>query len=40
MQGVKNFTKPAASLFAAMTKIDNSYYPEVLLAYSCKIFFF
>ncbi|XP_022892231.1 phosphatidylinositol/phosphatidylcholine transfer protein SFH13-like [Olea europaea var. sylvestris] len=28
--GVKNFTKPAASLFAAMTKIDNSYYPETL----------
>lgn len=28
--GVKNFTKTAASLLAAMAKIDNSYYPETL----------
>ncbi|XP_059662323.1 phosphatidylinositol/phosphatidylcholine transfer protein SFH13-like isoform X2 [Cornus florida] len=28
--GVKNFTKTAASLLAAMTKIDSSYYPETL----------
>lgn len=29
VQGIKNFTKTAASLLAAMSKIDNSYYPEV-----------
>lgn len=29
MQGIKNFTRTAANLLAAMTKIDNSYYPEV-----------
>ncbi|XP_073158788.1 phosphatidylinositol/phosphatidylcholine transfer protein SFH13-like [Henckelia pumila] len=28
--GVKNFTKTAASLLAAMAKIDNNYYPETL----------
>ncbi|PIN25120.1 Phosphatidylinositol transfer protein SEC14 [Handroanthus impetiginosus] len=28
--GVKNFTTTAASLLAAMAKIDNSYYPETL----------
>ncbi|XP_075523014.1 phosphatidylinositol/phosphatidylcholine transfer protein SFH13-like [Primulina tabacum] len=28
--GVKNFTKTAANLLAAMAKIDNSYYPETL----------
>ncbi|KAL2473160.1 Phosphatidylinositol/phosphatidylcholine transfer protein SFH13 [Forsythia ovata] len=28
--GVKNFTKPAAGLLAAMAKIDKSYYPETL----------
>ncbi|XP_075505640.1 phosphatidylinositol/phosphatidylcholine transfer protein SFH13-like [Primulina tabacum] len=28
--GVKNFTQTAASLLAAMAKIDNSYYPETL----------
>ncbi|KAG8365199.1 hypothetical protein BUALT_Bualt18G0079500 [Buddleja alternifolia] len=28
--GVKNFTKTAAGLLAAMAKIDNSYYPETL----------
>ncbi|XP_062079114.1 phosphatidylinositol/phosphatidylcholine transfer protein SFH13-like [Humulus lupulus] len=28
--GVKNFTRTAANLLAAMTKIDNSYYPETL----------
>ncbi|KAL2523840.1 Phosphatidylinositol/phosphatidylcholine transfer protein SFH13 [Abeliophyllum distichum] len=28
--GVKNFTKPAASLLAAIAKIDKSYYPETL----------
>ncbi|KAL3821172.1 hypothetical protein ACJIZ3_007077 [Penstemon smallii] len=28
--GIKNFTKTAASLLAAMAKIDNSYYPETL----------
>ncbi|KAE8725695.1 Phosphatidylinositol/phosphatidylcholine transfer protein SFH13 [Hibiscus syriacus] len=28
--GVKNFSGSAASLLAAMTKIDNSYYPETL----------
>ncbi|CAH9143538.1 unnamed protein product [Cuscuta epithymum] len=28
--GMKNFTKTAASLLAAVTKIDNSYYPETL----------
>lgn len=28
-QGIKNFTRTAANLLAAMTKIDNSYYPEV-----------
>ncbi|GFS31691.1 Sec14p-like phosphatidylinositol transfer family protein [Actinidia rufa] len=28
--GIKNFTKTAASLLAAMSKIDNSYYPETL----------
>ena len=29
IQGVKNFTRTAANLLAAMTKIDNNYYPEV-----------
>ena len=29
MQGMKNFSPTAANLLAAMTKIDNSYYPEV-----------
>ncbi|KAM7492816.1 hypothetical protein LguiA_035737 [Lonicera macranthoides] len=28
--GFKNFTRTAASLLAAMTRIDNSYYPETL----------
>ncbi|KDP36319.1 hypothetical protein JCGZ_09534 [Jatropha curcas] len=28
--GIKNFTRTAANLLAAMTKIDNSYYPETL----------
>ncbi|XP_019264901.1 PREDICTED: phosphatidylinositol/phosphatidylcholine transfer protein SFH13-like isoform X3 [Nicotiana attenuata] len=28
--GIKNFTRTAASLLAAMAKIDNSYYPETL----------
>ncbi|KAF5479131.1 hypothetical protein F2P56_005630, partial [Juglans regia] len=28
--GIKNFTLTAANLLAAMTKIDNSYYPETL----------
>lgn len=28
--GIKNFTKTAANLLAAMSKIDNSYYPETL----------
>ncbi|KAI3466370.1 hypothetical protein Pfo_023033 [Paulownia fortunei] len=28
--GIKNFTATAASLLAAMAKIDNSYYPETL----------
>ncbi|KAL0000350.1 hypothetical protein SO802_014131 [Lithocarpus litseifolius] len=28
--GIKNFTRTAASLLAAMSKIDNSYYPETL----------
>ncbi|CAK7323885.1 unnamed protein product [Dovyalis caffra] len=28
--GVKNFTRTAATLLGAMTKIDNSYYPETL----------
>ncbi|XP_058218988.1 phosphatidylinositol/phosphatidylcholine transfer protein SFH13 isoform X1 [Rhododendron vialii] len=28
--GIKNFTKTAASLLAAMSKLDNSYYPETL----------
>ncbi|KAF5730427.1 phosphatidylinositol/phosphatidylcholine transfer protein SFH13 [Tripterygium wilfordii] len=28
--GVKNFTRTAANLLAAMTKIDNNYYPETL----------
>ncbi|KAB1205319.1 Phosphatidylinositol/phosphatidylcholine transfer protein SFH13 [Morella rubra] len=28
--GIKNFTPTAASLLAALTKIDNSYYPETL----------
>ncbi|XP_031116330.1 phosphatidylinositol/phosphatidylcholine transfer protein SFH13-like isoform X1 [Ipomoea triloba] len=28
--GMKNFTKTAASLLAAVTKIDNNYYPETL----------
>ncbi|KAF7141949.1 hypothetical protein RHSIM_Rhsim06G0234800 [Rhododendron simsii] len=28
--GIKNFTKTAASLLAAMSKIDNCYYPELL----------
>lgn len=28
--GMKNFTRTAASLLAAMAKIDNSYYPETL----------
>ncbi|XP_057486163.1 phosphatidylinositol/phosphatidylcholine transfer protein SFH13-like isoform X2 [Actinidia eriantha] len=28
--GIKNFTKTAASLLAAMSNIDNSYYPETL----------
>lgn len=28
-QGMKNFTRTAANLLGAMTKIDNSYYPEV-----------
>ncbi|GMI63829.1 hypothetical protein like AT1G55690 [Hibiscus trionum] len=28
--GVKNFSRTAANLLAAMTKIDNSYYPETL----------
>ncbi|KAA8523496.1 hypothetical protein F0562_009919 [Nyssa sinensis] len=28
--GVKNFTRTATNLLAAMTKIDNSYYPETL----------
>ncbi|XP_059666591.1 phosphatidylinositol/phosphatidylcholine transfer protein SFH13-like isoform X2 [Cornus florida] len=28
--GVKNFTRTATSLLSAMTKIDNSYYPETL----------
>lgn len=30
MQGMKNFTRTAANLLAAMTKIDTNYYPEVL----------
>uniref|UniRef100_A0A2N9J9W0 CRAL-TRIO domain-containing protein n=1 Tax=Fagus sylvatica TaxID=28930 RepID=A0A2N9J9W0_FAGSY len=28
--GIKNFTRTAANLLAAMTKIDNNYYPETL----------
>ncbi|KAA8527126.1 hypothetical protein F0562_008645 [Nyssa sinensis] len=28
--GIKNFTRTAANLLAAITKIDNSYYPETL----------
>ncbi|KAG9146786.1 hypothetical protein Leryth_005110 [Lithospermum erythrorhizon] len=28
--GIKNFTKTAASLLSAMSRIDNSYYPETL----------
>ncbi|XVF70981.1 hypothetical protein PTKIN_Ptkin11bG0205700 [Pterospermum kingtungense] len=28
--GIKNFSRTAANLLAAMTKIDNSYYPETL----------
>ncbi|GAB4849830.1 Phosphatidylinositol/phosphatidylcholine transfer protein sfh13 [Ancistrocladus abbreviatus] len=28
--GIKNFTRTAASLLAAVTKIDNNYYPETL----------
>ncbi|KAL4618351.1 hypothetical protein ACB092_06G004000 [Castanea dentata] len=28
--GIKNFTRTAASLLAAMSKIDNNYYPETL----------
>ncbi|KAK9268835.1 hypothetical protein L1049_000599 [Liquidambar formosana] len=28
--GMKNFTRTAANLLAAMTRIDNSYYPETL----------
>ncbi|MED6109428.1 hypothetical protein PIB30_033507 [Stylosanthes scabra] len=28
--GMKNFTRTAANLLAAMTKIDNNYYPETL----------
>ncbi|KAL7186826.1 hypothetical protein ACSBR2_028530 [Camellia fascicularis] len=28
--GIKNFTKTAASLLAGVSKIDNSYYPEML----------
>ncbi|KAK4363938.1 hypothetical protein RND71_015296 [Anisodus tanguticus] len=28
--GVKNFTRTAAALLAAMAKVDNSYYPETL----------
>ncbi|KAL5803732.1 hypothetical protein ACOSQ3_030532 [Xanthoceras sorbifolium] len=28
--GIKNFTRTAANLLSAMTKIDNSYYPETL----------
>ncbi|KAK2639971.1 hypothetical protein Ddye_027766 [Dipteronia dyeriana] len=28
--GIKNFSKTAANLLSAMTKIDNSYYPETL----------
>lgn len=28
--GVKNFTRTAATLLAAMAKVDNSYYPETL----------
>ncbi|KAK6947155.1 CRAL/TRIO, N-terminal domain, partial [Dillenia turbinata] len=29
--GIKNFTRTAANLLSAMSKIDNSYYPEVTL---------
>ena len=29
LQGMKNFTRTAANLVAAMAKIDNNYYPEV-----------
>lgn len=29
IQGMKNFSPTAANLLAAITKIDNSYYPEV-----------
>lgn len=39
MQGIKNFSKTAANLLASMTKIDNSYYPEVLLFVVFKLFF-
>ncbi|GMP64876.1 hypothetical protein CsSME_00025931 [Camellia sinensis var. sinensis] len=36
--GIKNFTKTAASLLAGVSKIDNSYYPEV--SYHSVIFLF
>jgi len=31
MQGMKNFSRTAASLLSAMAKIDSSYYPEVFV---------
>jgi len=31
IQGIKNFSPTAASLLAAIAKIDNSYYPEVFI---------
>jgi hypothetical protein len=39
--GIKNFTPTAANLVAAMSKIDNSYYPEVLdfLNFTSHMFF-
>jgi len=31
MQGMKNFSRTAANLLSAVTKIDSSYYPEVFV---------